>query len=65
MRVRVDAAVCQGHTLCNFAAPGVFHLRDDDGHAYVEDENVPAGMEEAVRRAIDGCPERAICVVTD
>ncbi len=35
MRVYVDEAICQGHTLCAMAAPEVFHLRDDDGHAYV------------------------------
>ena len=35
LRVAVDADLCQGHTLCNFAAPDVFHLRDEDGHAYV------------------------------
>ena len=25
----VNPEVCQGHTLCNFAAPEVFHLRDE------------------------------------
>ncbi len=60
MKVRVDEARCQGHTLCNFAAPEIFQLRDDDGHAYVEDENVPAGLEEKAHRAALTCPEQAI-----
>ena len=34
-RAIVNAELCQGHTLCNFAAPDVFHLRDEDGHAFV------------------------------
>lgn len=62
MKVRVDEAVCQGHTLCSIAASDVFLLRDEDGHAYVESEDVPAGREEAVRRAAAGCPEQAIVV---
>ena len=60
MKVRVDDAVCQGHTLCSIAAPEVFLLRDDDGHAYVESDDVPPDQEDAVRRAAEGCPERAI-----
>ena len=60
MRVRVDDDRCQGHTLCAAQAPGVFVLRDDDGHAYVEADEVPAGLEDQVQRAVQTCPERAI-----
>jgi ferredoxin len=35
MQVHIDPDVCQGHTLCALAAPGIFLLREDDGHAYV------------------------------
>lgn len=63
MRVRVDESLCQGHTLCAFSAPEVFHLREEDGHAYVAVEEVPADQEHAVLQAIDGCPERAIVLV--
>lgn len=62
MRVRVLEDRCQGHTLCNGVAPELFHLREEDGHAYVEDEEVPAGLEAAARRAAIGCPEQAIVV---
>jgi ferredoxin len=44
-------------------APDLFHLRDDDGHAVVAMDPVPAGREEAARRAVLGCPEQAITVV--
>jgi ferredoxin len=60
MRVRVDEQRCQGHNLCSIAAPSIFLLRDDDGHAYVTDEAVPAGMEQRVLAAEASCPERAI-----
>lgn len=62
MKVEVDARRCQGHTLCSLAAPGVFLLREADGHARVASELVPAGQEDAVRRAAAGCPEQAISI---
>jgi ferredoxin len=62
MRVRVDAARCQGHTLCNRVAPEIFKLRPEDGHSVVENPEVPIGLEEKVRRAAMGCPEDAIVI---
>lgn len=40
MRVHMDPDVCQGHGLCEVSAPGVFHLREEDGQAYVLSEEV-------------------------
>lgn len=65
MKVRVDGTLCQGHTLCSISAPDVFLLRDEDGHAYVESEEVPPDRQEAVRRAAAGCPEGAIVIEDD
>jgi ferredoxin len=62
MKVRVDDALCQGHTLCSFTAPDVFRLGDEDGHAHAIVEDVPSGLEEQARRAAAGCPERAIVI---
>ena len=62
MRVRVLDNACQGHTLCAMAAPDVFKLREEDGHAYVESADVEVSQQDAVRRAAIGCPERAIVV---
>lgn len=62
-RAIVNADLCQGHTLCNFAAPEVFHLRDEDGHAYVAiDGELSPEQLEAARQAELGCPERAISI---
>lgn len=63
MRVRVDEAKCQGHTLCAMSAPQVFELRDEDGHSFVPNEQVAPEDEQAVRAAVDACPERAIILV--
>ena len=60
MKVSVDDQVCQGHTLCTFAAPMLFKLRDEDGHAYVENPEVPAEYETAALNAAATCPEEAI-----
>jgi ferredoxin len=62
MRVRVDENLCQGHTLCNMAAPDVFHLRDDDGHAYVAVTEFTPAVIAAAKRAALTCPEQAIVV---
>ena len=59
----VNPELCQGHTLCNFAAPDVFHLRDGDGHAYVAvDGDLSPEQLVAARQAELGCPERAISI---
>ncbi len=62
MLVRIDPDVCQGHTLCALAAPEIFHLGDEDGHAYVVSAEVPSDQEELVRNAVATCPEGAISV---
>ena len=58
----VNAELCQGHTLCNMAAPSVFQLRDEDGHAYVVVDELTPEQLPAARKAELGCPERAITV---
>jgi ferredoxin len=60
MKVRVDGQICQGHTLCAMTAPQIFGLRDEDGHAEVLDEEVPAGLEPLAEEAARSCPEQAI-----
>ena len=62
MRVVVNPELCQGHTLCNMAAPDIFHLREEDGHAYVVVDELTAEQEPRARKAELGCPERAITV---
>lgn len=60
MRVRVDRALCQGHTQCAMAAPDVFELGEDDGLASVPRPEVPEHLEAAVVKAAGRCPERAV-----
>jgi ferredoxin len=62
MRVTVDAKRCQGHTLCAMAAPNVFELSGDDGHASVPRPRVPPNEEGNVRHAADSCPELAVVI---
>ena len=60
MQVRVLDDVCQGHTLCATAAPRVFGLSEEDGHAILLLAEIPPELENDVRRAALGCPEQAI-----
>lgn len=60
MRVRINDERCQGHGLCRISAPDLFFAREEDGNAYVKDEEVPAGREDDVQLAADSCPELAI-----
>ncbi|MGH9097525.1 MAG: ferredoxin, partial [Acidimicrobiales bacterium] len=62
MQVHIDPDVCQGHTLCALAAPEIFLLGEEDGHAYVASADVPAGREDVVRKAVATCPEGAISI---
>ncbi|MQY19766.1 ferredoxin [Nocardia macrotermitis] len=60
MRISVDAARCQGHTICAMVAPDLVRLSDLDGHATAVDGDVPVPAQEAAREAVGSCPERAI-----
>jgi ferredoxin len=44
-------------------APTLFGLRDDDGHSYVLVDEVPEVDQTAARKALEGCPERAISII--
>jgi ferredoxin len=59
MRVSVDEDLCRGHAVCCTLCPEVFALTDD-GYSTVQVGEVPAELEEAVRSAVNRCPERAI-----
>lgn len=63
MRVKINDALCVGHSMCALACPELFRVNDEDGHAYLESEIVPAGLEEAVDHAQRGCPEGAIIIL--
>lgn len=65
MRVRVDSARCQGHTLCAMIAPEMFVLSDIDGTSSAVSEVVPADQEQLVAEAARSCPEQAIEIIEE
>jgi ferredoxin len=60
VKVRVLHHVCVGHGMCILACPELFRLSDEDGHAILLTEHVPFRLEDAIMRAVAGCPEGAI-----
>jgi ferredoxin len=59
MRVRVDHDACEANAVCMGIAPTVFEV-DDDDTLHILMEEVPEELHDAVRRAVDGCPKRAL-----
>jgi ferredoxin len=59
MKVRVDPELCAGFGICTGVAPEAFVLHDD-GYATALVGEVPAALEDLVRRAASQCPAQAI-----
>jgi ferredoxin len=59
MKVTIDSVACQGHGRCYEIAPDVF-TDDDRGRGEVINADVPANLQDQVRRAVAACPEKAI-----
>jgi ferredoxin len=59
VKARVDEERCRGHGICTTICPSVFEL-NDDGYSTVIVPEVPAEFEDAVRDAVQQCPEQAI-----
>ena len=64
MKIVVRKDLCCGTQLCVKAAPGVFQL-DALGYNRMDGCAVPAGMEDAAKRAAALCPESAIRLVRE
>ncbi|MGW0704458.1 ferredoxin [Streptomyces sp. NPDC002643] len=60
-RIVVDFDRCEGHGLCEQAAPEVFRL-DDEGDLHLTSEEVAPQQEEAVAAAVRVCPLAALKV---
>jgi ferredoxin len=60
VKVRIDPERCQGHGRCYDLAPGLFG-DDEEGYGQVLGDGVISpDQEDAARRAVANCPERAI-----
>jgi ferredoxin len=64
MKVLIDKQRCQGHALCAYNSPDLFHL-NDQGYNDMDSFEVPAGQEEAARRGAAACPEGVLTIVED
>jgi ferredoxin len=60
MRVRVDQEKCQGHGRCYALAPELFEADDYGNSQELNEGEVPSGLEDRARLAVDNCPEFAI-----
>ncbi len=56
VRIVLDADRCTGHGRCYSLAPELFDS-DDEGHSVVLQPDVPEGLEDQARLAVDNCPE--------
>ncbi|MEV7392047.1 ferredoxin [Streptomyces sp. NPDC091215] len=60
MRVELDEPKCVASGQCVLVAPKVFDQRDEDGIAFVIDENPAEETLDDVREAVAICPAAAI-----
>ena len=56
MKIRLDTDRCTGHGRCYSLAPELFDA-DDMGHSVLLGDDVPEGLEDKARLAVDTCPE--------
>jgi ferredoxin len=59
MKIVVDWRRCEGHGLCEEAAPQLMHL-DEEGELVVDVEEVDAANLEAAKAAVRVCPVAAL-----
>jgi ferredoxin len=61
MRILLDRPRCEGHGLCEEAAPALLHL-DDDGELVIDREEVEDGSADAAAAsaAVRVCPVAAL-----
>ena len=60
MKVAADLDLCQAHQMCQFEAPTVFGLTDDEEKVVVLDPNPPEDLRAEVTAAIKYCPAMAL-----
>ena len=68
MKIEIDLALCQGHSVCLGEAPEVFDvIEQDEGYPHVKVllENPPEELREKVMKASRFCPNNVITVLED
>lgn len=61
-RIELDRPRCEGHGLCEEAAPDLMHL-DDDGELIIDQPEVGSADLQAARDAVRVCPVAALKLV--
>ncbi|WP_067664817.1 ferredoxin [Nocardia miyunensis] len=59
MRIVVDRSRCEGHGLCEGAAPELLHL-DDDGELVLDNEEITGPDAARAHAAVRVCPVAAL-----
>lgn len=63
MHIELDRPRCEGHGLCEEAAPELMHL-DDEGELVIDVPEVDAGLQtEHARSAVRVCPVAALKLI--
>ena len=63
MRIELDRPRCEGHGLCEEAAPGLMHL-DDDGELVIDVPTLAPADAAAASAAVRICPVAALRLST-
>ena len=64
MRIEADLDLCQGHAMCEMAAPAVFSV-PRKGKVTVLDPAPPDSERAAVEAAVRYCPTQALTLLDD
>ena len=59
MRVMVDRDLCEANAVCAGLVPEVFDV-DDEDVLHIAAGEVPPGLADGVRRAVESCPKTAL-----
>lgn len=62
MRIELDRPRCEGHGLCEEAAPSLLHL-DDEGELVIDVPEVAESDQDLARAAVRVCPVAALRLV--
>lgn len=61
MHVKVNLAACEGHGLCQQAAPEVYEL-DDEGYVHLRNDEIDEALRAAAETGARVCPVAALSV---